>query len=274
MESPKSGLQPPPLRLQSSAPSVSTSSPEGLAMSFLTFGSDSESVPSVASPGSFCAIHELPASYGQVINIPIDDPFRSGEPLESCDVSDDDFPMSSDDAPSPPEIVLDSRPASPLGSPPRVDNAKSRTIKVPRKRLREESVATEGRVTRSRTRAQLNPGSAPENPSLSRPSRGSRRTSAKSAPSLTRGSSKTRKKPTTGRPAINLRSSARSVSIEQDDSGEEEVVDDGKDDTDEPDSSPAPSLSAVGRVKGARRVSSRLASCWSLGSRSSRTSQD
>ncbi|KAJ6611666.1 hypothetical protein B0H10DRAFT_2055594 [Mycena sp. CBHHK59/15] len=96
MESPKSGLQPPPLRLQSSAPSVSTSSPEGLAMSFLTFGSDSESVPSVASPGSFCAIHELPASYGQVINIPIDDPFRSGEPLESCDVSDDDFPMSSD----------------------------------------------------------------------------------------------------------------------------------------------------------------------------------
>ncbi|KAJ7897856.1 hypothetical protein B0H14DRAFT_2675579 [Mycena olivaceomarginata] len=85
MESTTSSLQPPPLRLHSSTLSVTTSSPEGLAMSFVTFGSDSERVPSVASPGRFFGIHASPNNYGQY-----------GEPLGSCDDSDHDFAMSSD----------------------------------------------------------------------------------------------------------------------------------------------------------------------------------
>ncbi|KAJ7931836.1 hypothetical protein B0H13DRAFT_2651143 [Mycena leptocephala] len=96
MESTTSGLQPPPLRLHSSTLSVTTSSPEGLAMSFVTFGSDSDCVPSVASPRRFFGIHASPNNYGQVMNIPIDDPFQYGEPLGCCDDSDDDFAMSSD----------------------------------------------------------------------------------------------------------------------------------------------------------------------------------
>jgi hypothetical protein len=46
-------------------------------MSFVTFGSDSERVPSVASPGRFFGIHASPNNYGQVMNIPIDDPFQT-----------------------------------------------------------------------------------------------------------------------------------------------------------------------------------------------------
>ncbi|KAJ7859242.1 hypothetical protein B0H13DRAFT_2672358 [Mycena leptocephala] len=90
-----SGLQPPPLRLHPSTLSVSTSSPDGLAMSFVTFGSDSECVPSVASSGRFFGIHASPNNYGQVINTPTDDPFQYGDPLEPSHDSDD-FPMSSD----------------------------------------------------------------------------------------------------------------------------------------------------------------------------------
>ncbi|KAJ7458651.1 hypothetical protein B0H11DRAFT_2061258 [Mycena galericulata] len=97
MESTTSGLQPPPLRLHSSTLSATTSSPEGLAMSFVTFGSDSECVPSVASPGRFFGIHASPKSYGQVVNVPIDDPFQCGGPLGSRDDSDDDFPSDVDD---------------------------------------------------------------------------------------------------------------------------------------------------------------------------------
>lgn len=93
-----SGLQPPPLRLHSSTLSVATSSPEGLAMSFVTFGSESESecVPSVASPGRFFGIHASPNNYGEVVNIPIVDPFLCGGPLGSRNDSDD-FAMSLSD---------------------------------------------------------------------------------------------------------------------------------------------------------------------------------
>ncbi|KAJ6526199.1 hypothetical protein B0H10DRAFT_2130169 [Mycena sp. CBHHK59/15] len=97
MESTTSGLQPPPLRLHSSTLSVTTLSPEGLAMSFVTFGSDSECVPSVASPESFFGIHASPNNYGQVVNGDIDDPFHCGGPFGSHDASDDDFASEVDD---------------------------------------------------------------------------------------------------------------------------------------------------------------------------------
>ncbi|KAJ7805973.1 hypothetical protein B0H14DRAFT_3769112 [Mycena olivaceomarginata] len=70
------------MRLHSSSLSITTSSPEGLAMPFVTFGSDSECVPSVASLGRFFRIHPSPNVYGQVVNIPIDDPSSAGGHLD------------------------------------------------------------------------------------------------------------------------------------------------------------------------------------------------
>ncbi|KAJ7865751.1 hypothetical protein B0H14DRAFT_2573739 [Mycena olivaceomarginata] len=85
----EASLQPPPWHLHPSIISVSTSSPDGLAMSFVTFGPDSE------SSGRFFGIHASPHNYGEVVNNPANDPFQYEDPLEPSHDSDD-FPMSSD----------------------------------------------------------------------------------------------------------------------------------------------------------------------------------